>query len=175
MGQAKARKEQIDAIKASGIRTKLGSPFTHTTEHGNMGLGFFDLNAEIAKTVVQVIDDPRDHATAMNKQDWLDMQPLFRDSAGFFFIIQQVHGIGPNGQGYQVGCNTNYTPEQLMKFCSQFKRTTFSHKGKDYLVLSTFCTPDMVWDKFAEAKHKLCCVSITYSTPKQHQILGENL
>ncbi len=165
------RKERLATISPAGKpQPTFKSTFNISKQ---MAVGLFDLNHEIEKTFDVILSDPQPHPTAMNDQDWTDLQPEFKDGAGFFFtIIEQV--INPATGLYGVRSDARASSEEALAVYKKYKASQFEVCGKRYLILSTWCSIDMVWDKFQELKHTFLNTAIVYSQPSYRNILGEN-
>lgn len=169
------RKERLDAMYAGGTGTA-GSPFASTVNVSpTMSLGLFSLENELKK-VFKLTEHDLPWPTSTNDQDWTDLQPEFTLGFGVFMAVLEIMDEVKADGGTQtcVKYDLSADPATIMTVYKKFKQTRVTHNGKHWMVLSTFCSPDIAWERFQEVKHTFLSKAIAYSQPSYLHILGEN-
>lgn len=168
MGQAKQRKAEIDALKAqdkSKPNIRKGNGFKLPTHKvGGMSFASLDYMTEFHKAANMVLADPPSYDI---KSTPVDYRAMGFGEAGFLLALVPAQKM-PFGLGFLA---KSKTPEEVKRVLSGF---SVEQIADNWVLLKTYITRDIAYEKFNELHRVLHNAFIAYSTPENISTLSED-
>ena len=169
MGQAKQRKAEIDALKSQGPRPNIrkGTGFQHTPHNfgGVTGI-MFDYNTEFQKAATMVLSDPPSYDVKSTRADY---NAMGFGSAGFLMALVPAKKLLG---GQALGWFSKITDaDRIREVVAGFHKECLTD---DWVLMKTYITRDLAFQKFEELHDVLHSAFIAYSTPENISTLSED-